>query len=331
MEIEPKERRYALLVNPGAGTASADRKVRKLRPAMEVLRVNERDLWGLDTKSPEEFRELARQLAESGYYDYEVFCGGDGTLSDGLNMYDDMPPSIPLAFLPFGNGNAFSHSTGSSARDIVEDAQRIADGVEHKIDLILCSADGVKPTRALFGGVGIEAYVLGERAEIQEEELRTGKRSNGLLVYGKSTWRVYMGKCNSHNWKRIDAGVSVDGREFIVKRNLTTIVSKVPCWGYGMTPVPLAELADGKLHILGVSDPGLWGTARGIAGCFLGEGNIVRYPSGKTSTKIGHYDSGERVIIDMPEEVLYQTDGTCRGIGQHFEFSVEPRALRMIY
>ena len=47
METDAK-RRYALIANPNAGTASREKKINKLQPAMDVFDVEK--IHGLDTR-----------------------------------------------------------------------------------------------------------------------------------------------------------------------------------------------------------------------------------------------------------------------------------------
>ncbi|HRZ85251.1 MAG TPA: diacylglycerol kinase family protein [Candidatus Paceibacterota bacterium] len=302
------ERRYALVVNPKAGTRNIEEKKEKLRPAMEIFNVNE--LYGLDTKSPEEFRSCVSDLAKSGKVDVLGLCGGDGTSNEGINS-DIGDSNVAFAFLPLGAGNAMPHSVGYSALSIKRSAERIAKGSVHELDLVLCDNN----LKAMFASVGIDSYILSKRDELQREG------HNGFVAYAKATWDIYR-----NGYERLDTIVRVDNEKFVVPDNLLIIVTKFPCYGYGLNVVPKADMTDGNLHLNCVSDRGIVNTAYGIATGFR-----YRINPKFGGCRVGEYKSGKRVTITTPKEVLLETDGTVIREGCEFEFEVIPRGLRLVY
>lgn len=95
--------RYAIIANPASGKKNIAQKYSLLVRAAEILNA---EIHGLDTTTPEDFCQYARELANR--CDVLVIAGGDGTLSDIINSIDTAQK--PVAFLPFGTGNAMQHA-----------------------------------------------------------------------------------------------------------------------------------------------------------------------------------------------------------------------------
>jgi diacylglycerol kinase (ATP) len=287
--------RYGIVINPTAGTTSRSTKRKLIKQALHVFGP-ETPVVGWDSKSPEQLRGAARDLA--GKVDVLVVAGGDGTFSDVLNAVD---PSTVLSFIPLGSGNAWQKTLGLSGtpRDI---ATTIRNGRERAIDLILC--DGRK--KGIFASIGLEGHVLKER----KKQLSRGIM--GFSAYARATATSLF----LRGYERKDATLTLDGEVSEVRGITTLVVSKTEYYGYAFRVVPQARPDDGYLHIL-VVRTGLIGTLAAIATSFLG-GN-----------RMGDYRTAENLTVRLQQDAYLQVDGNLEREGRDFKFEVLPRALRV--
>ena len=272
---------------------SIDRKRGKLSTAADIL---EADIFGLDTTSPDDFRQCVREIAKS--CDILVAAGGDGTFSDVINAVDTK--NHITAYLPLGTGNAMKHAI-SYKGGLTDMAIRIKNGGINEYDLINC--DGKK--KAFMASVGIEADIL----RIRDKYLTRG--SGGLKSYFKATVETYF-----REYKRTNALVNLDGSFFEIKNLLSLMVVKQPYYGFGMNVVPYARFDDGMLHLLYVNG-GLFSTA--IAG-------LTAFAGGN---RIGKYFSGGRVDLQLEQSLALQIDGNIEWKSDNFNFQVLPGELKI--
>ena len=118
--------------------------------------------------------------------------------------------------------------------------------------------------------------------------------------------------------ERTDMVITVDDHTIVVPQALTTIVTKIPYYGYKMKIVPNAVFDDGHLHLLAVNSG--WGEVmQTVASSFI-DGN-----------KLGTYRAGRQIEIKTQVERRAQTDGNLYRKGTTFRFRVLSQALKMWY
>ncbi|MBW1668749.1 MAG: hypothetical protein JRI79_13260 [Deltaproteobacteria bacterium] len=287
--------KYAIITNPSSGKMTADQKRSALSKAAEVLQA---EIHGLDTTSPSQFAQCARELASR--CDVLVIAGGDGTFSDVINAIDTSQTTI--AYLPMGSGNALRHVLKYKG-DMVYMSVRIKMGKIHYFDLIEC--DGKK--LSLSASIGIEGKVL---------ELRERYRSKN--VTGFSSYLKALGGIYLRPYKRPAAQVIVDDNELYVPELFTLVVAKQPYYGYGMNVIPQARPGDGRLHVLCLNCHFLKALLGGITAFTIGN-------------RVGLYQSGKQVRVKLDRPMLLQLDGNLAWEAKDFSFCVLPSALRIKY
>jgi len=285
--------RYAIITNPVAGKMSVDQKRSALAGAAKILNSK---IHGLDTASPDDFKQCAKELA--GHCDVLVAAGGDGTLSDTINAGNSDPKVV--AFLPLGSGNAMRYALGYRG-DLVDNAIRIRDGKIREYDLVDCD----KKKRAFMVAVGIDGTVL----QLRTQHLARG--DTGFSAYFKAFLKSYFVR-----YKRPDADIVIDGATLTVKGLLTLAVVKEPYYGYGMKVVPRARFDDGKLHVLCV-DSNLLSSLSGAGLSFI------------AGNPIGRYYTGRRLSIKLNHPQVLQIDGNEGWSSSVFTFKVIPKALKI--
>lgn len=285
--------RYAIITNPVSGKMSVDQKRSALAKAAEILNA---EIHGLDTATPDDFRQCARQLASR--CDVLVAAGGDGSVSDIINSIKTNQTAI--AYLPLGSGNAMGYALGCKG-SLVDIAMRIKKGRIREYDLINCNGK----RRAFMSSVGFEGTIL----RLRDQYLAQG--ATGFRGYFKAVLKAYF-----KEYKRTIAEVTIDESTFIVKKLLTLMVVKQPYYGYRMKIVPRARFHDGQLHILCVNS--------GLFSCIIGGAT-----SFAIGNRVGQYCAGRQLAVKLERPVVLQVDGNKGWEADAFNFSVLPKALKI--
>ncbi len=289
----PDPMHYAIIANPVSGGLNAAQKHFALAKAAKVL---DAEIYGLDTRSAEEFRLCAAQLADR--CDVLVAAGGDGTFSDLINAVDTR--HIAVGFLPLGTGNALRHALKYKG-DLSRMAHRIRKGKIHRYDLIGCS--GKK--RAFTASVGIEGTV------IRQSRQRRARGGGGFKTYFLAFLDAYF-----RLYQRTNAVVQMDRETYEVKDLLSLMVVKQPYYGFGMKVVPNARFDDRKLHTLCIDTGPIMTFLGGLAAFAVGN-------------PIGRYRTGKALTVHLDRPSMLQFDGNLGWEADAFSFRVLPGALKL--
>jgi diacylglycerol kinase (ATP) len=285
--------RYAIITNPASGKMDIDQKRSALSGPSQILGA---EIHGLDTTSPEDLAQCARELA--GRCDVLVTAGGDGTFSDIINSVNTAQTTI--AYLPLGTGNCMRHALNYKG-NLADMAVRIKNGKIHQYDLINCN----ERRRAFTVALGIEGAVI----RLRDRYLARGRV--GLSAYFRAALNAYF-----REYKRVSARIAIDDRVFQVKNMLTLMVVKQPYYGYGMNVVPRARFDDQQLHVLYV-DSGLFKSALGAMTAFT------------IGNRTGIYHTARRVTVRLDRALLVQIDGNVAWESDVCSFKILPNALRI--
>jgi diacylglycerol kinase family enzyme len=287
--------RYGIVVNPVAGGTDADEKREMLEQVKEILG-GDCSIDGLDSDSVEEFRSLAAETAKR--VEILIAAGGDGSISDAINAVEG---ETIFSFLPLGSACAMRDAL-DLPDDPIEVAERIRDGREHKLDLILCDEE----RKAFVCGLGVEGGVLKRREELQED----GKQ--GFTAYAAALASVF-GEID-----RTEMTLSLDGETQEFSDVATAIVTKIPFYGYKMKVVSEAVFDDGFLYLRVLNE----GWPQILAG--LAKARLVGSESETTRR-------AKQIEIKTEKKRYLHIDGNVAREGDSFRFRVLPGALRMWY
>jgi diacylglycerol kinase family enzyme len=285
--------RYAIIANPISGSTPVEEKRALLAPAGEVLGA---EIYGLDTRSREEFMQCARDLSQD--FDVIVAAGGDGTFSDIINAIDSRLHTI--AYLPMGSGNAIRWALGYP-RAIINCANRILSGRVCEFDLIDCCGK----RRGFMASVGFDGKVI----RLSHTYRHRGRP--GLGAYLRAVFVTYL-----YGHGHAEARISLDADKMVVQRLLSIVVMKQPYYGYGMKILPRARFDDGMLHI-GIFNQGVFRIC-GVAASAFTIGN--HFGTFRTSTAL-------EIRLDRP--LVLQIDGDSGWEDYEFSFRVLRGVLRM--
>ena len=285
--------KYAIIVNPVSGLTTPEEKRSALAPAAAVL---DAEIHGLDTTSPEELRQCARELSEQ--CDVLVAAGGDGSFSDIINAVDTA--ETPIAYLPLGSGNALRHALGYKG-GLVDIAERIRDGSIHQYDLIDCD----NKRRSFTASLGIAGDIIRSR----EQYLKKGV--TGLKAYLMAAIDAFF-----TNYRPASAEIVLDDTPLKIHDLLILMVVKQPYYGFGMNVVPHARFDDGMLHVLYIN-ASLITAAYGALSSFT------------VGNRTGHYHTAEKVHFQADHPLPLQIDGNDAWDAKSVFFRVLPRALKI--
>ena len=221
------DRPVCLIVNPSAGGGRAGRLLAGVEAELRGLGASFRVER---TSSMDHARELARGARDAG--ELVAAMGGDGLT--GAVAGELRGGAAPLAVLPGGRGNDFARKLGIP-HDPVAACALLIEGRERRIDLAEVAG------RCFVG-------ILSAGFDSDVNEIANSSRLRlGTQVYLYATLRALA------SWRPARWQVAVDGerREFV---GYSVAVANSGVYGGGMWLVPDAQLDDGRLDVVLLSD-----------------------------------------------------------------------------
>ena len=284
---------YCIIANPASGPYALDQRRRLLAAIGDVLNA---EIVGLDTTSSDELAGAAREASRQ--CDVLVVAGGDGTFSLVLNAVD--LSQTTLAFLPFGTGNALTHTLAYRG-DPLAIAGRIRSGRTYRYDLIDCDSK----KKAFMVSLGIDGTAI----RLYEHYRDMGYR--GFKAHLRAGLVAFF-----RDYRASGAWVRIDGSEQHVKRLLSLMVVKQPYFGMGLKAVPQARWDDGRLHTQLIAS----GAVGALTGLFTGF---------TIGNRAGEYHTGQHIRVRLDAPVTVQIDGELGWTSDRFGFRVLPGVLKM--
>lgn len=216
---------YHLIVNG----AHIDEKNKKLSQIKRVFEEAEREYTVHFTERKGHAREIAEKITSDGGTNDIIAMGGDGTLHEILNGFNDFDKNS-LGLIPDGTGNDFAKAA-AIPENAVRAAEIIVNNTPRPIDFIQLSS-GLRSLNAV--GTGIDVDVL--------KRAYAGKR------HGKSKYLqaliVSLAKFESIKYK-----VLYDGNEEEHFGLIAAIGNGIQIGG-GIKLFPEADITDGRLDLL---------------------------------------------------------------------------------
>jgi YegS/Rv2252/BmrU family lipid kinase len=236
-------RRFALLVNPSSAGGRAGRALPEVLAELDRHGAPHRTL---ETRSLEHAADEAARAAEQG--ETVAALGGDGLVRPIAGALSDRQAA--LAILPGGRGNDLARVLGIP-EDPTEAARIAVEGDEWLMDV--GDVDGTP-----FVGIASLGF-----DSVCNRIANDTKIIKGNWVYLYSALRTVVG------WKPATFHVTVDGERHEVT-GYSVAVGNSKAYGGGMYLLPDAELDDGELDVLMVSDSTRLRFLIGLAKVFRG-------------------------------------------------------------
>jgi diacylglycerol kinase (ATP) len=243
---------------------------------------------------------LTREALDRGH-DRIIAVGGDGTLNEVLNgFFDNGEPCCPgaaLAYIPNGTGADFSRTLGFHGRSIDEHIERLLSAPVTAVDcgeVRFVNAQG-EETNRLF----INESSLGFSANTAHAVNKASKHFKGKLPF-----LIGVVRCLS-TLRNPLLRISVEGKLVHEEPTLLVAVTNGKYFGGSMMIAPEAEINDGLLDIIVISQMSRLTLLRKIKSIYSGQ--HLNEPE-VTAMR------GKTVHINaVEEEVLLEMDGEQPG------------------
>jgi len=291
--VSTDERRFALLVNPASGKGRALEALPAVHTTLDALGASHRTVT---TRSIDHAYEEAGRAAGDG--ETVVALGGDGLLRPLAGALKGTAGA--LAIVPCGRGNDLARMLGIPS-DPGEAARLAVQGEERLVDV--ASVEGTPY-------MGVASFGFDSDANRIANEARLVK-GNGVYVY--AALRTLAA------WKAARFTVTVDGErhEFT---GCTVAVGNSKVYGGGMYVLPDAEIDDGKLDVMLVSETNKLKLLALLPTVFKGT-------HGKSEHV--HFLRGEEIEVSADRPFAIYADGDPIGATPAI-MRVERRSLRVI-
>ena len=216
--------KYHFLFNPLAGKGKAENYALGLDTAEPSSTVCQ-DLTKIDN--------FADFLATLDSDDKLIICGGDGTLNGFINRTKDILFNNDIIYYPAGSGNDFMHDLNRAESDGPF-------AVNEYINKLPTVTINDKKYRFINGvGFGVDGYVCAEGNRLRAK----GKKVDYTAIALKGLLFAF---------KRVNATVTIDGKEHFYRNVWMTTTMKGRFFGGGMmlTPDQDRNSEDGKFSVL---------------------------------------------------------------------------------
>jgi diacylglycerol kinase (ATP) len=296
-----------IIINPVSGPrrrGTGAERVEVATRALERLGLNGQVLV---TERAGHAHELTLDAAASGA-DLVIGWGGDGTINEvarALVQRDraggtGTSPVPALGIIPGGSGNGLARDLGIP----FDPAQAIERAVRSEPRMI----DAGELGDHLFfnvAGIGLDAHVAAL--------VTTRVHHRGLLPYLKASAGDLL------RYQAVEYSLTVDGRT-IDEVALVLAFANSRQWGFGAQIAPGADLSDGLLDVVRVSDRGFLGNMMRVPALFTGRANRQR---GITTQRV------REISIRSRETMLFHVDGEAVQGSDRLTARVHPGALRL--
>jgi len=296
--------RILLIANPSASSFTGA----SLRAVTSVLKTH----FDVDTTWPTSAagsRAAAAAAAAAGY-DAVAAMGGDGVAHHVANGL--VHTATALAVIPAGTTNVLARIIGLPAKPAK--AARALIDYEPRPVTVVNVTDGTRSDYALFAlGIGFDADVVRE-----SERRPLAKESIGALHYVRSAATVAIRdyRAKPANLRATCDGVSVNGVSVMVQVHM-------PYTYFGPVPLRITDdTSDGPAAFAATGLP----VRRALA--IVSRSLARRDVGGARGVEIWH--GFQKLIVEADPKASLQADGDLLGVGDYFEVTPAPAALRLL-
>ncbi len=266
-------------------------------------------------------RGAARDAVEAGA-DLVVVAGGDGTVRVVAEYLADNGAAVELGIIPQGTGNLLARNLDLPLSDVSKAAALALSGKTQTIDIgWVETGKGAHTQRRAFtvmAGVGIDAHMIIETAEGLKDKV-------GWLAYIESLGRALAAS------EVIEMDVSIDDDPVAHEQAHTLIVGNCGMLQGGITLLPDADPADGKLDLLVLSAEGITGWLDTLRTMLWDNGIKRLVKRGGTAQSSDSVTNRQfsTVTVDLDKPRILELDGDEAGECTRMAFSVHSGALKV--
>ncbi len=294
------QKKWVFIVNPVAGNGYAMSQADKIR---QMTAFHNLDADIVFTERKGHATELAKQYADNGYTCI-IGVGGDGTMNEIAAPLIDRK-GIVTGLIAGGTGNDFIQVTGFPDRFTEEDWAMFFRANVMPMDVGICNGKVI-----LNGmGLGFDAQVASENYTESGEVKLGGK--------GKYIWHI-LKTLFTYREKRMK--MTCNGSTYETDCFMNTVANGRRFAGsFYLTPRAMAN--DSLLDICAIKRLNLFQRLR----------ILLMVPSGThvENEHVNYYQT-DRLVLEFPGRMPFHIDGELY-FDQHFEVSMKPGALNIIY
>ena len=291
--------RNVFIINGFAGKKKVQQDI--IGQIKEIMKTDDSVSY-IYTKGANHATEIARAEAEKGDKVRLYFCGGDGTLNEGLNGAAGFD-NVDIGCVPCGTGNDYIKEFPSNG---YSDIKAQLNGESHTVDLV-----------KVGGRYSMNICSVGMDAEVAAKVSAFKKLP---LIRGTGAYIAALLYCFLYKIK-FDLTIQIDDNEPFSGTYLFTVAANAKYYGGGFFPIPAAKADDGELNFLTIKTTG---RAKILS-------LLPIYKQGRAAelTDLARFYSGKKMKVSSKEMFTVNLDGECFSANE-VEFEILPRAARFI-
>jgi len=277
-----------------------------------------------ETSEDDPGRAATRRAVEAGA-SVILAAGGDGTVRAVAEHLAETGAPAELAIIPLGTGNLLARNLNVPLNDRQAAFQRALTGTGKPLDIGWVQVDlpsgQERYAFAVMAGFGIDAHMISET----DDDL---KSKAGWLAYVESLGRAISAS------EVIEVRLAIDDAEAEPARAHTIIIGNCGTLQGGVTLLPDADPADGKLDLLALHEDGVAGWA-GTLSTMVWDNGLKRLLSKERGDEAAVSDGTtthrqiSSVSIELDEARAFEVDGDEVGEVTRLEVHVQPAAIRV--
>ncbi|MPV49238.1 diacylglycerol kinase [Pseudactinotalea sp. HY160] len=288
-----------------------------------LTEVHARPARWYETTEDDPGQAACRRALDDGA-DLVLACGGDGTIRAVAEHLAATDSAAEMGIVPLGTGNLLARNLDVPLADLPAAIARALEGTARPIDLGWLEADLDGGTErhafAVMAGFGIDAHMITET----DEDL---KEKAGWLAYVESLGRAVSAS------EVIGLRLALDGGAAEAHQAHTLIVGNCGSLQGGLTLLPDADPADGRLDLLVLHEGGVSGwldTLRNMA-WDNGLKRLLRRDDEVTAESTDATTVGRltRARVELDEPRVVEVDGDDLGETTRIEINIQPSAVRI--
>lgn len=220
-------------------------------------------------------------------YDVMIAAGGDGTIVEVMNGLLSVKSTLPLLPVPLGTANGLARALKLplTTRGALEAA--LAGGVA-RLDVAYVA--NRNHHFLLFAGAGYDAKVIGAADREQKDKF-------GFMAYIYAALKLLKKQRNQF------LTLELDGKKLTVFAHSVILFNASAFEIAGIPVGPKANPRDGRLELVILRDPSVWGTLRELW-------NVLTH---RLSAKPPQFLAAAKVRIEAQRPLPFQTDGDVLG------------------
>ncbi len=286
-----------IILNPAAHSDKAGRLPQRIREISGDVEMR------LSTM-PGDAELIAGSAVEEGFTTI-VAAGGDGTINEVMNgIMSAGGEDVTLGILPVGTMNVFAVELGIPVNALEKAWRIIMNGEVRRLDLPICSAEGVERCFVQLAGVGLDA-------EVVRRTTRESKKALGPLSYLLSLAQVAGQK---------PPPITLKCEEGRVRTGSFVLLGNGRFYGGPFTMFRQGSPMDGLLDVLVFQSQSPWDLLRYMHAILTGQ---------HTDLKDVEYFQTSSLALSSAEPVPYELDGEMVGY-LPLTFSLRPEALPVL-